>query len=284
MLTKKQILTLLLLLSFFVPSITFATSEQETLEECEPTEDIMEEELQMREVPITNYIGYINDIMGLHGLRGEDTPKEMNPAIFDFKNIMTSLFANSHLYYGIRINKSRFAFCPGVAYESACYVLPGERRKHGEKTHYKYHGFSNKTSNKIILKDARELVPEHENIDEVIRSTAKINYLVGLLEFRFNTVLDEPKEGFWLAGGMRFGMPTNTTTTIQYKRHGNVEKTTSNLNLPINKWLWGIQGRLGYNRFGVCYKHTFSPLFEDKKGPSSTTTKPWSISFCIDLA
>ena len=82
---------------------------------------------------------------------------------------------------------------------------------------------------------------------------------------------------------MRFGIPTNTTTTTQYKRHGNLEKTTSNLNLHINKWMWGIQGRLGYNRFGVCYKHTFSQLFEDKKGASSTTTKPWSVSFCIDL-
>jgi Outer membrane protein beta-barrel domain len=187
-----------------------------------------------------------------------DCPPEMNSK--DWR----ARIAGISVYYNIHLGRSHFTISPGIGLSFEGYTLQKDRTllRYPTSTVFKNEGDS---SGNVL-------------------SALEIRYLdFCLLEVRFNANSKWPKENFFIALGGKVGVLWKAYTTVRYERHDEIKKCNNWETFNLNKVRYGICAKLGWGRFGLCYMHTLSSLFEEGRGPGATDTKPCSLGISIDL-
>jgi hypothetical protein len=193
-----------------------------------------------------------------------DHPSTMN------LNYWRSMFANISLYYNVHLGQSHFTISPGIGIASDGYQF-----KNGG-----YVLVRDEESRHTAFKEAREIFPKSTKIHW---SAFDILCVDAMLEARFNANIKYPKESFFVALGGKLGMPWRVSTTVKYQEDNETKRQTNREFFNLNKTRYGLYAKLGWGRFGLCYTHMLSNLFQKNTGPKSTTMKTWELGVSIDL-
>lgn len=225
---------------------------------------------QQAALPIALYdYGTLLIDWGFNFLR--DCPQEMQKRSLNVRS--SAVYA----YYNIRLGKSHFVISPGVGKGHETYRFSKQTENLG------YNTLARDNSRHTAFKDAREVLHNPTNGIKILRSGLNVSYWDFLLELRFNANKKYPKEGFFAALGYKIGMLWNASTTIKYQEDNQTKRSVMKESFNLNKTRHGAHARLGWGRFSMFYKHTLSSLFNEKKGPKKTTTKPVTVGLSIDL-
>lgn len=251
---------------------------------CEPESDASEfnlTELDPTEsdtyLPVVeNYPILAFELLGMDYLYNQDS--NSSSAFHTMKKFdWSGLFRyNGAVLYAIRMNKSRFAFCPGVGWSTLYYAFAG--KKDGDEIVYP-----------TLVKKSSSLTeceePDKPDGMQLSYSAIKIPFFDLLFRLRFNSVLDEPKEGFhgWL--GIKLGFRLNASTTIEYDHYNDkAASLVRKADFNLKSYAWALQAGVGYHRFGLTGAYYLTSLFQDKQGPAhSDSLKPFSIGIYVDL-
>lgn len=188
-----------------------------------------------------------------------------------------SLFrGNGTLLYAIRINQSRFAFCPGIGWSTLYYAFAGENRG-GEMIYPTLKRVSESHT------DCQDL--ENKSGRKNSYSAVKISFFDFLLRLRFNSVLHEPKAGFHAWLGVKLGIRRSASTIIHYKEYGDAgASSVCESHFNLDPCAFGVQAGVGYHRFGLVGGFHLKPLFKQNQGPSNSDSfRPFSFGIYIDL-
>ena len=180
-----------------------------------------------------------------------------------------SRFADVCFYYNIRLGTSHFVISPGIGLAFEGYQFEKKNtlvRSDGDRD--------------TIVKEASELFPKNQKIHH---SVLDARYVDLMLEARVNADSKYPKESFFAAIGGKVGMLWQASTTVSYKEDTQTKTCTHTEGFNLNQLRYGLQARVGWGRFGLCYTHLFATLFQKDKGPEKTTTQPCSLGLSVDL-
>ena len=172
-------------------------------------------------------------------------------------------FTTIGLYYNIRLGHSPFTISPGIGLSFEGYRLQK--------------GYT-------LKRNATDTVFKDNDSSSIVLSALDVRYLdFCMLEVRFNANNEWPKESFFVALGGKVGMLWKACATVQCKEHNETKERNNWETFNLNGLRYGIHARIGWGRFGLCYTHILSSLFEEGKGPNKTTTNPHSLGLSIDL-
>lgn len=193
---------------------------------------------------------------------------------FDWGNL---LHGNAAFLYAIRLHQSRFAFCFGVGWSNLQYAFPSKEDTSGEVTY---------ATLKKVSENKTECVEKNSRKGKKISySRFEIPYIDLLARIRYNSVLDDPKQGFhgWL--GFKLGFRRRAATTIGYREYDDPSASESHKGyFDTRLCAIGVQLGIGYYRFGLTGGLQLTPLFVKDKGPKdSNGLKPFSFGVYLDL-
>lgn len=96
------------------------------------------------------------------------------------------------------------------------------------------------------------------------------NYFDIPLEFRFYTNPNDKKRSFKVGVGAKGGIRFSSHTKLKYEDNNETIKTKEKRSFQLNRFRYGVTGRIGIGGFNVFYYQSLSQLFEDGKGPEGT--------------
>lgn len=276
---KNKVTSLLLLFiaSHSVHSVS-ATVSEDVVESVVADTQVVVPADETYVSPVENYFSLTAEFFGMDYLLRQPDPAPLPVKQFDF---WAMLRANTAILYAIRINQSRFAFCSGVGRSSLTYYFAPTTNASGEKTYKTLERLSkDRTACKHI--DNRMQLGDGT---EVAESSMSISYFDILLRFKFNSVLNEPKEGFHTWLGVKLGFRVGSSTTIGYSEHGESSGSlVRHGSFNLNRTQLAVQAALGYSRFGLMATYGCFSLFDEGKGPnSSDSIRPLSVGVYVDL-
>ena len=108
------------------------------------------------------------------------------------------------------------------------------------------------------------------------------NYLDLPVELRFNSKKNDHRRSFKVALGGKIGVLISSKTKIKYKEEGTTIKLQNKQDFNLNKFRYGVQGRVGFGGFSLFLYYGISELFENNKGPQGTPVT--TLNFGISIA
>jgi hypothetical protein len=110
------------------------------------------------------------------------------------------------------------------------------------------------------------------------KSKLNANYIDIPLEFRWRSSSDV--NSFKIAIGAKAGVLVSAHTKIKYKEDGmKREKLTDDFEL--NRFRYGVYGRIGYGSFHVFGYYSLSELFNEGKAPGGRSIVPYMVGITI---
>jgi hypothetical protein len=122
------------------------------------------------------------------------------------------------------------------------------------------------------------------NAQNIRKSKLNANYFDIPLELRFNTNRESPNRGFRVSVGGRVGVLFDSKTKFKYEVDDNTKIAKFKESFSLNRFRYGVSGRLGIGSFSVFYYQNLSNLFRSGRGPDGTEeTKSFmtGISFAL---
>ena len=255
---KKLVFTLLLSISsihiWAQEAQDNEQSTQKTITSMPGTEndEHKDHSIQLAAMPVKppNYGSLVID-WGFNFLR--DCPSEMKSKDWGAR------FASVGLCYNIRLGHSHFTISPGIG--------------------LRFEGYRLKEGTTLESRKTTVFKTDSSNSKNTL-SALDIRYVDLVMEAKFNANSKYPKESFFVALGGKAGWPWKACATVRYKEYDETKEHNNWETFHLNKIHYGIHARLGWGRFGLCYTHMLSRLFNGE-GPS--TTQPCSLGLSIDL-
>jgi|JFJP01.1.fsa_nt_gi hypothetical protein len=184
-------------------------------------------------------------------------------------NYWGSRFASASFCYNIRLGHTPFVISPGIGISFDDYQFKDENIVLAR----------DETSRNTVLKKSSALFPKSTSR---VRSSFDMRYLDLMLEARFNANNKYPKESFFVALGGKLGWLWRASTTVEYEEDDATKRQDNIENFNLNRIRGGFYAKLGWGRFGLCYAHMLSDLFQQDKGPDDST-KTQSLALSVDL-
>ncbi len=278
---KKRFTSLFLPILFATHSHARISPEQQTLKQDQtPEQQQQTPEQPVNTQPMVRKMPNYGTLMidwGFDFLQG--APKTMETSFWG------SRLNNICLYYNIRIMQSHFTVGLGAGLGREGYQFTEHGKEEKDKDYYTLVRDGQVTakddqSRKVKLVEAKKVLTDS---NKTLSSAFDMTYLDFLLEARFNTNRRYPKEGFFIAIGGKLGILWSSSTTVYYKEDNQTKQRTTVENFCLKNWRYGAQARIGWNRLGLLYAITFSPLFSEGQGPEGTEARAHSAGISIDL-
>ncbi len=265
---KKLIFTLLFsIASIYVWAQETQDNEQSTQKKATSMPETQHDEHQghsdrLKTMPLKppNYGSLVID-WGFSSLRG-------NPAAMNL-NYWGSRLASASFFYNIRLGHTPFVISPAISISFDGYQFKDENIVLAR----------DETSRNTVLKKASALFPKSTSR---VRSSFDMRCLYLMLEARFNANNKYPKESFFVALGGKLGWLWSASATVEYKEDDAIKRQDNTENFNLNRMRGGFYAKLGWGRFGLCYTHILSDLFQQDKGPENST-KTQSLALSVDL-
>lgn len=139
----------------------------------------------------------------------------------------------------------------------------------------------NQTDGNVILPVSEYLDPLE--LEDLRKSKLSVNYFDIPLEIRFHANKENHDRGFMVAIGGRVGILFDSHTKIKYVVDGDSKKAKEKQQFGVNRFRYGVHGRVGLGAISVFYYHNLSDLFNED-GPAGTeevTSIMTGISFTL---
>ncbi len=159
--------------------------------------------------------------------------------------------------YDIQIGSSKFSFLPGIG-------VGLDRYKFDEDITITRN--ADGTSSTVAVPGGG-----------VKKSMLVTNYLEIPLEFRFHSNPNDKKRSFKLGLGFKAGLLFNAHTKIKQEIDGETTKVKVHDDFALNRFRYGVTGRIGIGGFNVFVYQNMNELFEDGKGPEATSTSNLTV-------
>ncbi len=156
---------------------------------------------------------------------------------------------NIYYQYEMRILKSRFSFVPGVG-------LSLERFKFRNE-----HTLGYATNGDLIM-----IPPASASVPGIRKSQLITNYIDVPLEIRYSLKPQDPARSFKISVGGRIGYMYDSFTKLQYKENSEVKKLKNKQDFNLNKFRYGLTGRIGFGGLSLFCYYNLTPLFEEGNG------------------
>ncbi|MBT1707718.1 outer membrane beta-barrel protein [Fulvivirgaceae bacterium PWU5] len=152
---------------------------------------------------------------------------------------------NIYYQYDIRILKSGFSFIPGIG-------LSMERFK-----------FKNEYTLAYNADSVFMVSPATAGFSNLKKSMLITNYVEVPLELCFRTNPEDPARSFRISIGGRVGYMFDSFGKIKYKEDGEVKKIKDKQDFGLNKFRYGVFGKIGVGNFSVFGYANMTDLFKD---------------------
>lgn len=173
---------------------------------------------------------------------------------------------NFYYMYDIPIGKSKFSFMPGIGvgldrykFDDDITLLSGQ----------------DADGNDIIA------VTALPNEFDVKKSQLITNYIDIPIEFRFYTNPQDRKGSFKLGIGGKVGMRFTSQTKLKYEFDGENIKSKNKESFGLNRFRYGVVGRIGVGGINFFYYQSLSELFESGEGPLQTDANNITVGISI---
>lgn len=161
---------------------------------------------------------------------------------------------NFYYLYDIQIANSSFFFMPGIGVGLDRYKFDSDVT----------------LINTLDVNGENMVAIDTLGFGDVKKSMLVANYLDIPIEFRFYANPNDTKRSFKLGVGFKAGILMSSHTKVKYKEDGNNIKAKVKNDFGLNRFRYGVVGRIGVGGFNVFYYQSLSPLFESGKGPLQT--------------
>jgi hypothetical protein len=168
---------------------------------------------------------------------------------------------NIYYQYDFRIMNSKFFVTPGIG-------LSLERFQ-----------FSNDA---IVFypEDNRDSVlmasPETVGLSNIKKSLLVTNYIEVPLEIKWMANPEDPSRSFKTSIGGRIGYMYDSFTKVKYRGEGETNLLKAKSNYNLNRFRYGVTGKIGFGNFSVFGYYNLSTLFENNKGLYEPGAEPRS--------
>ncbi len=116
---------------------------------------------------------------------------------------------------------------------------------------------------------------------DIQKSFLAANYFDIPLEFRYNSKKNDHQRSFKVAIGGKIGVLLTSHTKIKYKEEGTTIKLKNKQDFNLNKFRYGVHGRVGVGGFNVFFYYGLSELFKNNKGPQATDVTTMNLGISI---
>lgn len=154
---------------------------------------------------------------------------------------------NLYYQYDVRILKSRFSVAPAVG-------LGMDR--------YKF-----KNNYTLAYEPGTNLLQLQESELAITKSQLITNYLDVPIELRYTSNPENPSRSLKIAAGFRAGVLISSFTKLKYDDDGESVKEKIRRNWNLNRYRYGIYGKIGTGNFNIFGYYNLSTLFQNGEGP-----------------
>lgn len=177
------------------------------------------------------------------------------PSVLD-ANIIGSRTANLYYFYDMPIGNSNFVFMPGIGL--------GLNRFKFDNNVTLVEGVDADGNNVVSVADLDATLAGAD----IKKSMLVANYVDIPIEFRFYANPDNRKGSFHVSVGGRAGVRFSSHTKLKYKLDDENVKTKNKRDFGLNRFRYGVTGRIGVGGFNVFYYQGLSEMFDE--GPDGT--------------
>lgn len=186
----------------------------------------------------------------------------LNDAPDDMKlNFFGSKIFNLYYMYEIRLGNSPFSFNPGFGVGLEKYRF-------------------DRDVTLATTDEGTSMVPLSEDWD-IKKSKLAANYIDIPIELRFHANKNNFRKSFKVGIGAKAGILFDSHSKIRYKEDGDVKIIKGKEQFNLNRFRYGVQGRIGIGSFSVFYYQELSTLFKDNKGPEGTDASPFKVGISL---
>ena len=164
---------------------------------------------------------------------------------------------NVYYTYEMQIGSSNFSIVPGFGLS-----LKRFKFKNGATL-----GYDEEDSLKLFLPEETAAITGEK------KSQLITNYFEVPLELRFTSNPDDPNRAFKMAFGGRIGYLYDAMTKMKYREEGETKQFKDKQNFNLNRFRYGIYGKLGLGNFSIFGYYNLTTLFEEGKGPYENNVK-----------
>lgn len=171
-----------------------------------------------------------------------DAPERFDAAIWGSRTL------NIYYTYELQLFKSKISLVPGIGFSL-------ERFKFKNGATLGYSGDSVKL-----------LLPSETPITGERKSQLITNFIDIPVELRFTSNPDDPNRAFKVAVGGRVGYLYDAFTKMKYKADGETKQLKDKQNFNLNRFRYGVYGKLGLGNFSLFGYYNLTPLFKEGEG------------------
>ena len=157
--------------------------------------------------------------------------------------------ANLYYQYDLRLFNSSFSIVPGIGFSFERYKF---------KNNYMV-GYDD--NNELIM-----IPSEDAPVEGIKKSMLVTNYIEAPIEIKYTLNPDDPARSFQVSVGGRIGFLYDSFNKVKYKENSEVKKFKDKQDFNLNKFRYGLVGRVGFGAFSIFTYYNLSPLFEKGKG------------------
>lgn len=183
----------------------------------------------------------------------QDEPDQMELSLWGSKII------NLYYMYEIQLGTSRFTFNPGFGVGLEKYA------------------FDNDVSLSNIPDSSQIQIISLEGLGEIKKSKLAASYFDIPLELRFHLNKNDFKKSFKVAVGGKVGVLFASHTKIKFEEDSETKKLKDKERFELNRFRYGVHGRIGIGGFSVFYYQELSELFSDGSGPEATGATAFKV-------
>jgi hypothetical protein len=122
------------------------------------------------------------------------------------------------------------------------------------------------------------------NPQNLRKSKLNANYFDIPVELRYSANRTNPTQGFRIAVGGRVGVLFDSKTKFKYEIDDNTKIAKFKESFALNRFRYGINGRIGLGNFSAFYYQNLSNLFRSGRGPEGTEdTKSYMVGISFAL-
>ena len=166
---------------------------------------------------------------------------------------------NIYYTYDIKLIGEKFSFSPGFGFGTTNYTFKDPVTL----------GYSGDT---LVVKNVSS------NYKGLKKSKLAANYLDIPLELRFRSGADV--NSFKIALGVKAGILVSSLTKVKYKDDG-WKKLKNKEDFELEKFRYGVYGRVGYGAFHLFAYYSLSDLFQKNNGPQGRSITPYMIGITL---
>lgn len=171
-------------------------------------------------------------------------------------SVIGSRTLNMYYYYDIPVGNSNFVLMPGIGV--------GLDRFKFDNDITLSQGVDTDGNTVVSFVDLNDAFPTAD----IKKSQLIANYIDIPLEVRFYSNPSDKKRSFNVSVGGRAGIRFSSHTKLKYELNGDKVKTKDKQEFGLNRFRYGVTGRIGIGGFNLFYYQSLSEMFDG--GPSGT--------------